>query len=79
MPRAFRRLACFLWTAWRLTPSAAAISLPRPAVDDGPLDLPGLEPVGEPAQRDDGGEALGRIARDRLFLGGYECHVVNRS
>ena len=41
----------------------------------GPLDLPGLEPVGELAQRQDGGEALGRIARDRLFLGGYECHL----
>ncbi|MEY2442662.1 MAG: hypothetical protein QOJ46_2088, partial [bacterium] len=44
-----------------------------------PLDLTGLEPVGEPAQRDDGSEPLGWIARNRLFFGGYECHVVNPS
>ena len=78
-PRAFRRLACFLCTAWRLTPSAAATSRHDQPVDDRPLDLTRFEPVGEPAQRDDGGEPLGRILRNGLFFGGYERHVVNGS
>ncbi len=52
---------------------------PRPAVGDGALDLTGLEPVGEAAQRDDGSQSLGGILRNRFLVGGYECHVVNRS
>jgi len=47
---------------------------PRPAVEDGALDLADLEPVREPPQRDDGGEPLRGVARDGLFLGRYERH-----
>ena len=48
---------------------------PRPPLAHGALDLAGFEAVGERAQRDDGGEPLRRIARDRLLLGGNECHA----
>ena len=44
-----------------------------PALDGGALDLPGLEAVGEPAQRDDGGQALGWSWGIAVLIGNTQC------
>src|SRR3954452_5002927 len=55
---------------------------PRPALAHRPLDLPRLQPVREAPERDDRGEALGGVPRDRFLLPRYECHastIVDKS
>ena len=51
-------LACFLWTACRVTPERLGHLRPRPAVPQRPLDLRVLHLVCEPPLGDGGGEAV---------------------